>query len=53
MKKAGKLSARKVLIVGEEELKARRAILRDMMSREQTPIDLDQIPERLAKEHLT
>lgn len=52
MKKAGKLNAGKVLIVGEEEIRTRQAILRDMMSREQTAIDLDQIPEGLAKEHL-
>lgn len=53
MKKAGRLNAKKVLIVGEEELKSNQGILRDMISKNQMPVDLNQLPETLAREHLT
>ncbi|MDZ7697355.1 MAG: histidine--tRNA ligase [Deltaproteobacteria bacterium] len=53
MKKAGRLNAKKVLIVGDEELKSNQGILRDMISKNQRLVGLNQLPETLAREHLT
>lgn len=47
MRRANKLSAAQVLIVGGEELKAGRAPLKDMASGEQQELPLDQIVDRL------
>jgi len=47
MRRADKLRARFALIVGDEELKSRRAILRNMDSKEQFEISLDRIEEEL------
>jgi histidyl-tRNA synthetase len=49
MKRAGKLQAEYVLILGEDELRDNRAILRDMRTREQVPIDIDSVVERLTE----
>ena len=43
MKKAGRLGARKVLIVGEDELTSGKGILRDMTTREQQEVQLENI----------
>jgi histidyl-tRNA synthetase len=40
MKRAGRLGAKKVLIVGDDELAAGKGILRDMETREQREVDL-------------
>ena len=47
MKKAGRLGAQKVLIVGDNELSTDRGILRDMITREQTEVDLSKVVETL------
>jgi len=47
MRRADKLGARFVLIVGEEELKSGRGILRNMDSKEQTEVNLAEIEEEL------
>jgi len=51
MRRADKLGARYVLIVGEEELKSGRAVLRDMEEKSQDEIDLhrafDQIKTKI------
>ena len=47
MKRAGKLGARQVLIVGENELAANVGQLRDMATREQVPVALDRAVEEL------
>jgi len=47
MKLAAKLGARYVLIIGENELKEQRAILRNMASREQASLALDGDAEQL------
>jgi histidyl-tRNA synthetase len=47
MRRADKLNARLVLIVGEDELAEGRAILRDMASKQQEEIGLDFIEEQL------
>ena len=41
MKKADRLGARNVLIVGDDEVAAKKAILRNMKTREQTDIDFE------------
>lgn len=43
MKRADRLGAQRVLIVGEEELNSGKGILRDMRTRDQTPVDLGNI----------
>jgi hypothetical protein len=51
MRRAGKLKAPRVLILGEEEVGARRATLRDMVAKrdEKLAVDLDLTgPELLA-----
>lgn len=47
MRRADKLRARFALIVGDEELKNHRAILRNMDSKEQFEIDLDRVEEEI------
>ncbi len=47
MKKAGRLGAGRVLIVGENELEAGKGILRDMVTTEQVEVDLKEIVETL------
>ncbi len=43
MRRADKLNSKKVLIIGEEEIKKKNAILRDMRTGEQKEIDLNRI----------
>jgi histidyl-tRNA synthetase len=43
MKEANRQKAKKVLIIGEDEIKKGRAILKDMESGEQKEIELDKI----------
>jgi histidyl-tRNA synthetase len=47
MKRAGKLQTDYVLILGEDELRDGRMILRNMQTREQEPISIDAVVERL------
>jgi histidyl-tRNA synthetase len=47
MKRADKLGARLVLIVGEDELAQGEAILRDMKSKKQVRIALEEIPAKV------
>jgi histidyl-tRNA synthetase len=47
MRRADKLKASSVLIVGDDELDKRRAILRDMKSRDQREISFDDIETEL------
>ena len=49
MRRADKLRARFVFIVGEEELKGGKGILRDMDSKEQCEVRLDRLEEELSK----
>jgi histidyl-tRNA synthetase len=49
MKRAGKLGARNVLIIGADELAANTGQLRNMATREQTPLALDRIVEELQR----
>ncbi len=49
MKKAGRLGARKVLIAGEDELASGKAVLRDMETKEQVDVEIDDIVNRLKK----
>jgi len=49
MRRAGKLNSRYVLIIGEEELKTGRAILRDMGKKVQEEIGLDQAIEEIKR----
>lgn len=49
MKRADRLGAKRTLIVGDDELSAGRGILRDMDTKEQTEVDLDN-PVELLKE---
>lgn len=50
MKRADKLGAGYVLIVGEKELEEGSAILRNMTTKEQTAIPIDDVVERIKKE---
>jgi histidyl-tRNA synthetase len=50
MRRADKFRARHVLIVGENEMKAGKAILRKMDSKEQTEVRLDQLEDVLGGE---
>ena len=47
MKKAGRLNAKRVLIAGEDELVSGKAVLRDMETREQTDVDMEDLVSRL------
>ncbi|MGB2980483.1 MAG: histidine--tRNA ligase [Candidatus Zixiibacteriota bacterium] len=47
LREANRQKAEKVLIIGEEEMKKGRAVLKDMQSGEQKEIDLDQIGDTL------
>jgi histidyl-tRNA synthetase len=47
MKRADRLGAALVLIVGDNEMKTGEAMLRDMATREQTPVALDRLVETL------
>ncbi|MBW1858428.1 MAG: histidine--tRNA ligase, partial [Deltaproteobacteria bacterium] len=49
MKYADRLKARKVLIVGDNELIKGKGILRDMISKEQTEIPLDNVVDELIR----
>jgi histidyl-tRNA synthetase len=49
MKSADRLGARKVLIVGENELASGRAVLRDMASKAQEEIELRSLVEKLSE----
>jgi histidyl-tRNA synthetase len=45
MKKAGRIGAKKVLIVGDDELDSGKGVLRDMLTKEQVEVDLKKIVE--------
>lgn len=45
MKRADRLKCRKVLIIGEREIESRQADLRDMHSKEQIKVNLDNVEE--------
>jgi histidyl-tRNA synthetase len=47
MRRADKLGAAAVLIIGEDELARERAVLRDMRSKQQREISLEGIEEEL------
>ncbi|MCD6297500.1 MAG: histidine--tRNA ligase [Deltaproteobacteria bacterium] len=47
MKKAGRLGARKVLIAGEDELASGKGVLRDMETKEQVDVEIEDIVDRL------
>jgi len=47
MRRADKLKARSVLIVGDDELRKGRAVLRDMASKQQAEIAFDNIEAEL------
>ncbi|HEX2928629.1 MAG TPA: His/Gly/Thr/Pro-type tRNA ligase C-terminal domain-containing protein, partial [Candidatus Binatia bacterium] len=47
MRRADKLKAASVLIVGDNELASGKALLRDMASKQQEEIDLEKIETRL------
>ena len=47
MKRADKLMAERVLIIGSEELKSRNAVLRNMKTKAQQPVSLDRAAEEL------
>ncbi|MCP4672614.1 MAG: histidine--tRNA ligase, partial [Desulfobacula sp.] len=49
MKRANKLNAGHVLIVGENELDQNTAILRDMNTKVQVPIDIDTLVDDLTE----
>jgi histidyl-tRNA synthetase len=49
MKKADRTGARYVLIVGEDELKSKKATLRDMTMKTQVDVDLHLPVEHLEK----
>jgi len=49
MKKAGRLGARKVLIAGEDELASGKGVLRDMETKEQVDVEIEDIVNRLKK----
>jgi len=50
MKRADRLGAKKVLIVGDDELASGKGILRDLSTKEQKEIGLDDLIENLNKE---
>ena len=53
MRKADRLKAKRVLIVGDDELAAGRGILRDMKTKAQKEVDLDRVVDILKEEILS
>jgi len=53
MRKADRLEAKRVLIVGDDELAAGRGILRDMKTKTQKLVDLDRVVDVLKQEILS
>jgi len=53
MKKAGRIGAKKVLIVGDDEIASGKAILRDMKTKVQEDVNLDTLVDNLKKEITT
>ncbi len=49
MKKAGRLGAKKVLMVGDDELASGKGVLRDMETKDQEEVGLENILENLKK----
>ncbi len=49
MKRADRLGAKYVLILGDREIEENAAILRNMLTKEQTPINLDNVVENIQK----
>jgi histidyl-tRNA synthetase len=49
MKAAAKAGARTVIILGEQELAAGQAAVRDMAAREQRPVPLDEVVARVRR----
>ncbi len=49
MKRANRLGAPYVLILGQNELEDGEAVLRDMQTKEQTSVSLDNIVDNLKK----
>ena len=49
MKKAGRFGVKKVLIIGEEELASGKGVFRDMDTKEQEEIDLNNVLETMKK----
>jgi histidyl-tRNA synthetase len=47
MKAAARAGARAVVILGEQELAAEQATVRDMTAREQAPVELAQVVSRV------
>jgi histidyl-tRNA synthetase len=50
MKSADRLKAERVLMVGDQELETRTAVLRDMQTKDQTPVPFDRVLDMLIKE---
>jgi histidyl-tRNA synthetase len=53
MKKADRMGAKKVLIVGDDEIASGKAILRDMKTKVQKDVNLDTLVDNLKKEITT
>jgi histidyl-tRNA synthetase len=53
MKQANRLNARYVLIVGDDELKKGEAILRNMETKDQVPVPLNELVENIKKQIMT
>jgi histidyl-tRNA synthetase len=49
MKKAGRLGAKKVLIVGEDELSSGKGVLRDMETKDQEEVGLEDVVTNIRK----
>jgi histidyl-tRNA synthetase len=49
MKAAAKAAARTVVILGEQELAAGQAAVRDMTARDQQPVPLDQVVDHVRR----
>jgi histidyl-tRNA synthetase len=49
MKAAARMGARAVVLLGEDELAARKASVRDMAAREQAPVPIDAVTARVAE----
>jgi histidyl-tRNA synthetase len=49
MRRADRLKASKVLIVGEDELSKGKGILRDMVTKEQIELPLDKVVDELIR----
>ena len=50
MKKADRLGARLALIVGDDEIESGKSVLRDMNTKEQREMELDNLVENLKRE---